>query len=223
MREDVAVTGRRATPTGRYGGRTAAERRAERRRRFLGAGLEMFGRGPGYRGTTVAALSEAAGLSTRQFYEEFRTLEDLLAELHREINDAAERAVVDALPGVAGLRLAERTARLFRVYAASVAADPARVRVAFVEIVGAGPRLDRQRRDRRARWVEFIRAEAAGAAARGEIPARDHRIAATAFLGGVNGLLHDWSAGWLDASLDEMIDELVHMLLGALNAPGPTP
>ncbi|WP_067901822.1 TetR/AcrR family transcriptional regulator [Actinomadura chibensis] len=213
------MTGRRATPTGRYGGRTAAERRAERRRRFLAAGLEMFGRGPGYRGTTVAALSEAAGLSTRQFYEEFRTLEDLLAELHREIDDDAERAVVDALPGVAGLGLAARTARLFGAYAASVAADPARVRVAFVEIIGAGPRLDRQRLDRRARWVEFICAEAAGAAARGEIPARDYRIAATAFIASINGLLHDWSTGWVDATLDEVIDELVLMLLGRLTAP----
>ncbi|MGI5203655.1 TetR/AcrR family transcriptional regulator [Spirillospora sp. CA-108201] len=212
------MTGRRATPTGRYGGRSAAERRAERRRRFLDAGLEMFGRGPGYRGTTVAALSETAGLSTRQFYEEFSTLEDLLAELHLEVNDAAERDVVAALPSVAGLGLAERTAHLFRAYAAGVTADRARIRIAFVEIIGVGPRLDRQRLTRRARWVEFICAEAAAAAERGEIPGRDYRIAATAFIGSINSLLHDWSAGWVDATLDEVIDELVLMLLGRLHS-----
>jgi AcrR family transcriptional regulator len=213
------VAGRRARPTGRYGGRSADERRAERRRRFLDAGLEMFGRGPGYRGTTVAALSEAAGLSTRQFYEEFRTLEDLLAELHLEVNDAAERYVVAALPAVQGLGLAERTARLFRAYAASVTGDRARIRIAFVEIVGVSPRMDRQRLTRRARWVEFLCTEAAAAAERGEIPDRDYRIAATAFIGSINGLLHDWSAGWVDATLDEVIDELVLMLLGRLHAP----
>ncbi|MFA1544781.1 TetR/AcrR family transcriptional regulator [Actinomadura chokoriensis] len=217
------MTGRRARPTGRYGGRSAAERHAERRRRFLDAGLEMFGRGPGYRATTVAALSEAAGLSTRQFYEEFRTLEDLLAELHLEVNDAAERELATALPSADGLDLAERTARLFRAYAAGITADPARVRVAFVEIVGVSARMDRQRLTRRARWVDFLCAEAAAAAERGEIADRDYRIAATAFIGGVNGLLHDWSAGWVEATLDEVIDELVLMLLGRLHAPDRWP
>jgi AcrR family transcriptional regulator len=183
----------------------------------------MFGRGPGYRGTTVAALSEAAGLSTRQFYEEFSTLEDLLADLHLEVNDTAERDVLAAFPSVEGLGLAERTARLFRVYAASITADRARIRIAFVEIIGVSPRMDRQRLARRARWVDLICAEAAAAAERGEIPARDYRIAAAAFIGSINGLLHDWSAGWVDASLDEVIDELVLMLLGRLYAPDRRP
>ncbi|TDC96982.1 TetR/AcrR family transcriptional regulator [Actinomadura sp. 7K507] len=212
------MAGRRATPTGRYGGRSAAERRAERRRRFLDAGLELFGRGAGYRATTVAGLSEAAGLSTRQFYEEFNSLEDLLADLHLEVNDTAEQAVVTTLPDVAGLPLAERTARLFRAYAASITADRARIRIAFVEVIGVSPRMDRQRLARRARWIEFICAEAAAAAERGEIAARDYRIAAAAFTGSITGLLHDWDAGWVEASLDDLIDELVLLLLGRLHA-----
>ena len=50
------MTGRLRAPTGRYAGKTAAERQAERRRRFLDAALHLFGDAPGYRGTTVAAL-----------------------------------------------------------------------------------------------------------------------------------------------------------------------
>ncbi|TDB87891.1 TetR/AcrR family transcriptional regulator [Actinomadura sp. 7K534] len=212
------MAGRRATPTGRYAGRSAAERRAERRRRFLDAGLELFGRGPGYRGTTVAALSEAAGLSTRQFYEEFAGLEDLLAELHLEVNDIAEQAVATTLREVEGLPLAERTAHLFRAYAASITADRARIRIAFVEVVGAGPRIERQRLARRARWIDFICAEAAAAARRGEIADRDYRIAAAAFTGSITGLLHDWDAGWVDATLDDLIEELTLLLLARLHA-----
>ncbi|EDY60903.2 TetR/AcrR family transcriptional regulator, partial [Streptomyces sp. SID5470] len=49
------MTGRLKAPTGRYGGKTAAERQAERRRRFLDAALQLFGDAPGYRATTVAA------------------------------------------------------------------------------------------------------------------------------------------------------------------------
>ncbi|WP_369192848.1 TetR/AcrR family transcriptional regulator [Streptomyces djakartensis] len=217
------MPGRLRAPTGRYGGRTAEERQAERRRRFLDAALQLFGGTPGYRATTVAALSEAAGLSTRQFYEEFRTLEDVLAALHLQVNGWAETAVLEAAAGAADLPLVERVTAIFRAYAGSVTADPRRIRITFVEIIGVSRRLEEQRLARRAGWVDLICAEADAAAARGEAAPRDYRLAATAFIGSVNGLLHDWSAGWVDATLDEVVDELVRQLLGILRPPGWDP
>ncbi|MFJ4690533.1 TetR/AcrR family transcriptional regulator [Streptomyces sp. NPDC088766] len=217
------MAGRLRAPTGRYAGKSAAERQAERRRRFLDAALRLFGDTPGYRSTTVAALSEAAGLSTRQFYEEFRTLEDVLAALHLQVNDWAEEAVVAAFAAARDLPLAERVAAFFRAYAGSVTADPRRIRITFVEIVGVSPRMEEQRLARRARWVELICAEADAAAGRGEAAPRDYRLAATAFIGSVNGLLHDWSAGWVDATLDEVVDELVRQLLGILRPAERSP
>ncbi|MDI6516544.1 TetR/AcrR family transcriptional regulator [Streptomyces coelicoflavus] len=217
------MTGRLRAPTGRYGGKSAAQRQAERRRRFLDAALQLFGDTPGYRATTVAALSEAAGLSTRQFYEEFRTLEDVLAALHLQVNDWAEAAVRTAAARAQDLPLPDRAAAIFRAYAGNVTADPRRVRITFVEIIGVSPRLEEQRLARRARWVDLIRAEARTAVLRGEAAHRDYRLAATAFIGGVNGLLHDYSAGWVDATLDEVVDELVGQLLAVLRPPGPRP
>lgn len=219
------MAGRLKQPTGRYGGRTAEERQAERRARFLDAALQLFGDSPGFRSTTVAALSEAAGLSTRQFYEEFRTLEDVLAALHLQVNDWAEDAALAALADARerDLPLAERATAIFRAYAANVTSDPRRIRITFVEIIGVSPRLEEQRLARRARWVDFICAEAAAAAAMGEAAPRDYRIAATAFIGSVNGLLHDWRAGWVDATLDDVMEELVRQLLGILRPAGWCP
>ncbi|WP_327186627.1 TetR/AcrR family transcriptional regulator [Streptomyces sp. NBC_01334] len=217
------MAGRLRAPTGRYGGKTAEQRQAERRGRFLAAALQLFGDIPGYRGTTVASLSEAAGLSTRQFYEEFRTLEDVLAALHLQVNDWAEEAVLVAFAAAQDMPLLERVTAIFRAYAADVTSDPRRIRITFVEIVGVSPRLEEQRLARRARWVDLICAEATAAAARGEAAPRDYRLAATAFIGSVNGLLHDWSAGWVDATLDEVVDELVRQLLGILRPPGWAP
>ncbi|MGV9455484.1 TetR/AcrR family transcriptional regulator [Streptomyces sp. NPDC003635] len=214
------MAGRLRAPTGRYGGRSAEERKAERRRRFLDAALQLFGDTPGYRGTTVAALSEAAGLSTRQFYEEFRTLEDVLAALHLQVNDSAERAVLAGAASVGDAPIADRAAAIFRAYASHVTADPRRVRITFVEIIGVSPRLEKQRLARRSRWVDLICAEAEAAAARGEAAARDYRIAATAFIGSVNGLLHDWTAGWVAATLDQVVEELVRQLLAILRPVG---
>ncbi|GAB2758244.1 TetR/AcrR family transcriptional regulator [Streptomyces bullii] len=217
------MPGRLKAPTGRYAGKTAEERQAERRRRFLDAALRMFGDSPGYRSTTVAALSEAAGLSTRQFYEEFRTLEDVLAALHLQVNDWAEEAVLKAAADAADLPLVERAAAIFHAYAGNVTADPRRIRITFVEIIGVSPRLEQQRLQRRARWIDLIVAEAQAAAERGEAAARDYRLAATGFIGSVNGLLHDWSAGWVAATLDEVVEELVRQLLGILRPPGWSP
>ncbi|MFG3058466.1 MULTISPECIES: TetR/AcrR family transcriptional regulator [unclassified Streptomyces] len=217
------MAGRLRQPTGRYGGRSAEERRAERRRRFLDAALQLFGDSPGFRSTTVAGLSEAAGLSTRQFYEEFRTLEDVLAALHLQVNHWAETAASAALAEARDLPLAERATAVFRAYAANVTCDPRRIRITFVEIIGVSPGLEEQRLERRSRWVDFICAEAADAAARGEAAPRDYRIAATAFIGSVNGLLHDWRAGWVDATLDEIVDELVRQLLAILRPGGWLP
>ena len=214
------MPGRLRAPTGRYGGKSAEQRQAERRGRFLDAALRSFGGAPGYRGTTVASLSEAAGLSTRQFYEEFRTLEDVLAELHLEVNDWATGAVLAAVADADRLPLAERAAAIFRAYAANVTSDPRRVRITFVEIIGVSARLEEQRLARRALWVDLVCAEANRAVVRGEAALRDYRLAATGFIGSVNGLLHDWSAGWVDATLDEVVEELVRQLLGILQPPG---
>ncbi|QOV40627.1 helix-turn-helix transcriptional regulator [Streptomyces ferrugineus] len=215
------MAGRLKAPTGRYGGKSAEERQAERRRRFLDAALQLFGDSPGYRGTTVAALSEAAGLSTRQFYEEFRTLEDVLAALHLEVNGWAEAALLAAAAESENLPLAERATAIFRAYAGNVTADPRRIRITFVEIIGVSAPMEKQRLARRARWIDLVCAEVAAAVARGEAAPRDYRLAVTAFIGSVNGLLHDWSAGWVDATLDEVVDELVRILLGILQPSGP--
>jgi AcrR family transcriptional regulator len=200
------VAGRLKQPTGRYGGRTAAERQAERRSRFLTAALQLFGDSPGFRSTTIAALSE-----------------DVLAALHLQVNDWAEEAALAALADAQDLPLAERATAIFRAYAANVTADPRRIRITFVEIIGVSPRMEEQRLARRARWVDFICAEANAAAARGEAVPRDYRIAAAAFIGSVNGLLHDWRAGWVDATLDEVVEELVRQLLGILRPAGWCP
>ncbi|NJQ03631.1 TetR/AcrR family transcriptional regulator [Streptomyces zingiberis] len=210
------MTGRITPAAGRYAGKSAAERRAGRRHRFLEAGLDLFGAGPGYRATRITDVCRAAGLSTRQFYEEFRTLEDLLAELHLHVNDTAQRSVVAAWPEARALPLAERHSRLFRAYTAGATADPRHARIAYVEVIGVSPRLDRQRLERRARWIDFLCGQADEAVKRGELPPGDYRVAAAAFIGAVNGLMHDWSVGWVDAALDQVVEELLKILLTRL-------
>lgn len=208
------MAGRITPAEGRYGGKDATERRAERRRRFLEAGLEMFGAVHGYRGTKIADLCRAAGLSTRQFYEEFHTLEDVLCELHLYVNDVAEQAVLDILPAIQDRPPRDRVVQMLRAYVKGAASDPRHARIAYVEIVGVSPRMDRQRLDRRSVWIDLLGRQVDDAFERGELPPDDYRIAAAAFIGAVNGLMHDWVVGWVDATMEEITDELIKIVLG---------
>ncbi|MGK5533630.1 TetR/AcrR family transcriptional regulator [Streptomyces sp. URMC 129] len=217
------MSGAAKRPSRPYAGRPAEERRAERRRRLLDAGLELFGAGPGYRASSVPALCARADLSTRQFYEEFRNLEDLLTVLYRESHRGVEEAMVAALAEVTDGGALERVAAAFRACASAVAADPRTMRIMFVEIVGVSPDLERHRLEARTRWADLLLAELSVAAERGEIAARDYRLAAFAFLGAVNGLLHTWSAGAVEATLDQIQDELMRIFLQIFGSPGRAP
>ena len=76
----------------RYRGRLPDERRADRRRRLLDAGLELFGT-VGYHGTSIERLCAQAGVTARHFYQEFSGREALLAALFGEIVSEVGQAV----------------------------------------------------------------------------------------------------------------------------------
>ena len=69
-----------------YGGQAVADRARQRRERFLDAAVELFGT-HGYAATSVPQVCKAAGLSSRQFYQEFSDREDLLRTLYDRVQD----------------------------------------------------------------------------------------------------------------------------------------
>src|SRR5271167_4968356 len=79
----------------RYRGMTPQERRAQRRERLLEAGLELFGTA-GYAGSSIRAVSAAASLNSRYFYESFSDREDLLYHVYKCIVSEVAAAVVEA-------------------------------------------------------------------------------------------------------------------------------
>ncbi|MGY2030785.1 hypothetical protein ACW9HR_24645 [Nocardia gipuzkoensis] len=53
---------------------------------------------------------------------------------------------------------------------------------------------------------------------RTEIGRRDFRLAAAAVVGSINGLMHDWTIGWVDAGIEQVTDELILMATSELRA-----
>jgi AcrR family transcriptional regulator len=203
-----------------YGGRTATQRRAERRQRLITAALDLFGT-EGYPATSIERLCAKANVSTRNFYEEFASREALLITLHEQINRQAVEATMAAVGDAIDEPTAVRLDRAIAAYIGTTSSDPRWTRIAYVEVVGVSPAVERHRLAWRARLAELIEGEVALAVQRGEAVRRDYSLTAMAFIGAVNELVNHWSINGRQVPLDTIRHELTRLALAALGALPP--
>ncbi|TCP56329.1 TetR family transcriptional regulator [Tamaricihabitans halophyticus] len=201
------MTGTNPPTTRRYRGRTAEDRRAQRRERLLAAGLELFGT-KGYTATSIEKLCSTAGVSTRNFYEEFTSREALLIALHDRTVTEGMRRILDRLAGLDEAPLAERVEVIAGDYVSATASDARLAKVTYVELTGVSPEVERHRLVWRQRWVEFIVGEANRAVRRGEIPERDYTLSAVALIGALNELVYQHSLADSTIELTAVIGEI---------------
>jgi AcrR family transcriptional regulator len=117
-----------------YGGVSAADRRAERRRRLLAAGRRIWG-DAGAAEVTVRGVCTAAGLIPRYFYEQFPNREALLFAISDEVRDELLAALVDAGIGAPGT-LSEKLRSALTAFLDTIAADPHVHRIATGDVSG---------------------------------------------------------------------------------------
>ncbi len=201
-----------------YRGQLVEQRRADRREQFLRAGIEVIG-GVGYLATTVSAVCAAAGLSSRQFYEQFDNREDLLVAVYDQVHEDAVAAVTRASAELTGD--VDRTAALtllVEAYLGSVACDPARARIVHVEIIGVSEAVESRRRERRAQWVPVVEdaIRMIGGSSR-RLPGGDG-MAAQAIIGALNALGYEWCLSDPRPPTSEIVDVLLAMGLGLTSA-----
>ncbi len=198
-----------------YAGISPEQRRADRRARLLRAGLALF-TGTGFAATRISELCTEAGVSTRNFYEEFASKEDLLRELHDLINATAYDRVRSTLAQLESDDLSLRITTLLDVFVRSVTADPRAARLNYVEAVGVNAEIEQQHVRWVTTWAEFIESEALRAAAAGVAPRRSYRLTAIALVGAVTGLLREWQAHEPPLAVDEIAAEIRELMLAAI-------
>lgn len=198
-----------------YGGRSASERRAERRARLLAAATELFGV-DGFHATSIERVCTRANVSTRNFYEEFTSRESLLIELHEQISQRAFDAVLAAIAEAGEASTAERVAMGIRAYVGSTSADPRWARIAYVEVVGVSAEVEQHRLTWRKRLSTLVEAEAAFAVSRGDGIERDFHHRAVAFVGAVTELVYQWTIENRQAPVETICAELTSVALAML-------
>ena len=204
-----------------YGGRSADERKAERRDRFIEAGLEIFGT-IGFQQGTVSAICAEAALSRRQFYELFEGSEELLMAVYERIHAQAREAVVaaylatDVTDGDLDARIRPALAAFFE----SVASDPRRMRVAFVEVEGVSSRIEEFRLNARAGWVELFSTVAADFTHSMHTSSFGFTYEGAAVVGALNQCGHLWASSEVRPDSDEVIDLLLSVITGLARRRG---
>lgn len=207
----MAATGQR------YGGRTAEERRAERRERLLDAALELFGT-RGYAQTSIAALCAATRLNPRYFYESFPSREALLRAVYDRHMERLATAVLGALDG-ASTDPREVVQAGMRAFVETQLADRRSARITYLEIVGVSLDLERHRREVLRSFARIVEREADRLAALGVIPRREHGLTAIALGGAVDGLLTDCFTTTDEPDVDAIVATLVDLFVAAFTAP----
>ncbi len=207
---DVTVEGRQ------YRGRAVAERRAERRQRFLDAATKIFAE-RGYANCSLADVCAVAGLSKRQFYEEFETREDVLVAAYDRIQDEAGAAIAAALGDLTGGDPTAAVTRVLAAYLASIDSDPYRAKVAFIEVVGVSERMERHRRARRHAWGRVVLAALEPIAGSGARVRGNPALATSALIGAINGLAHEWLLEQPRPPVDELVELLVPIAVALID------
>jgi AcrR family transcriptional regulator len=202
--------------TRRYAGQAAEERRAERRRRLLDAGLELFGT-RGYAATTIEALYSDARLAPRHFYEQFPNREALLRAVYDEAMAAVTEAVAEARR-TAPRDIRGRVRAILEGFIDAMLGDPRRARIAYLEVPGTSRELERHAHGVVRGFAALVEEEARAGAVRGLLPDRDYALTAMLLVGGTNAIIVDWLT---DASRPTggMLDVLAESFLALLERP----
>ena len=188
-----------------YRGVEAAERVAERRRRFLEAGLDILGSDPDPSELTVRGICREAGVALRYFYESFTDKDDLVAAVFDWVMAdiaATTQAAVTAAP-----RKEQSRAGMANIVR-TIAADTRVGRLVFSSQL-SNPVVVRKRTESFAlmAMLTFQHAGAVGA------QNNDHIKAASYFVvGGVAQMITAWLAGDITLDHDQLVDQLATII-----------
>jgi AcrR family transcriptional regulator len=194
-----------------YRGIEAADRVAERRRRFLEAGLNILGSDPGLSDLTVRGICRQAGVAVRYFYESFTDKDDLVAAVYDwVIADiaATTQAAVAAAP------LHEQSRAGMANIVRTIAADTRVGRLLFSSQLSNAV-VVRKRSESFALMalLTYQHAGTLGAKNTERVKAASHFV-----VGGVTQMITAWLQGDIALSTDQLVDQLATMI-DALTVP----
>jgi AcrR family transcriptional regulator len=211
------------TTTGVYGGRTAEQRRAERRVRLVDAAREIWLE-QGWAAVTMRGVCARAGLTDRYFYESFADVDALLAGVWDEVRDGTLQLLMATFVATTDLPPLAQLRAGISAFVRYLADDAARAQIFIGDHAGSVV-LEQRRRETLLTFTELI-----------ETLARPHllpgvddttlRITVLMGIGGFQELIIAWHGGLIASDAETIIDQAARVgesLGERLVAPGRRP
>jgi AcrR family transcriptional regulator len=193
------------TPSRTWAGTTLDDRKADRRRRLLDAGLDLLGTS-GSAAVSVRAVCRHAKLTERYFYESFADREQLVLAVYEHVGAQAHRALFDAVQAAPDpLARAEAAVTAF---VELMVDDPRKGSVLLLAPM-TDPALSQ-------RGVELLPAFAA--LVREQLSSGDdvdRQLSAVGLVGALGNVFIAYLNGTLVVSRDRLVAHCVRLVLGA--------
>ncbi|GGO94326.1 putative transcriptional regulator, TetR family protein [Nocardioides phosphati] len=205
-----------------YGGKSAEQRRAERRGAFLQAGRDLWCEN-GWPAVTMRGVCARAGLADRYFYQSFPDRDALLVAVAEEVRNEVLTTIIAALAEHADEPLECQLRSALTAVVGLVAEDPGSMQIFFGEHGGSDV-LQALRRDTTEAVVDLFTTVGTPVVAVGVEPV-EFRVVLLVGIGGFVETMTAWRAGSLEATPDELVQILMdvsqRMAAGLLELGGP--
>lgn len=193
------------TPGRQYGGLSAADRAAQRRRRLLEAALGIMAE-DGWRQITVERLCGEARLNKRYFYESFTDLDAVAATVVEELADQLIREAVRPFVEQRDLPIDELVRRGLSRLIRYLISDPRRARVLWGGLANT-PAINRYRAVAMSALTRSVVQFGLDRPESGQ-PDPIFEITAAMLLGGTGETVLQWLDGTIDVSEQQLVEEL---------------
>jgi AcrR family transcriptional regulator len=198
----------------RYGGKTADERRAERRAALVAAALEIW-QEQGWAAVTMRGVCARSGLTDRYFYESFTDRDALLVAVWDQMRDETLAMLLSTITAAADQPPLEQLRAALTAVVHHIADDPARSQIIFGDHAGSAA-LEQRRRDTVQLSTDLMIATARPYL-RSNVDEQAFRITVLVGIGGFVELMLAWRSGLVDADPDTLVDHL--QAVGAALSP----
>jgi len=198
----------------RYGGKSAEQRRTERRAHLVEAALEIW-QEQGWAAVTMRGVCAQAGLTDRYFYESFTDRDALLGTVWDQMRDETLEMLDTAITTVSDRGALEQLHAALDAVVHHIADEPSRAQIIFGDHAGSAV-LEQRRRDT-VQMATDLMIGLARPFLRDYVDEQALRINVLLGIGGFVELMLAWRSGLVESSTDQIVAHLadVASALGA--------
>ena len=189
----------------RYGGKSAEQRRAERRAQLVEAALEIW-QEQGWAAVTMRGVCAQAGLTDRYFYESFADRDALLGTVWDQMRDETLEMLTAVIASASDQGPLDQLRAALDAVVHHIADEPARAQIIFGDHAGSAV-LEQRRRDT-VQMATDLMIGLAQPFLRADADEQALRITTLLGIGGFVELMLAWRGGLVESSTDEIVDQM---------------